>query len=83
MNSSLTIAVMFPLSDSRVLPLYHDLVSGVLRQDGLTDVWTTHRALEYLLLTGLVPESVWFANSLGDWKAAFILGVACKLHEYK
>ena len=69
--------------DSRVMPLFHDLVSLVVREDGLGDVWTADRSLEYLLLSGLLPEAVWFARSLGDWKAAFILGVVCEHHVHR
>ena len=65
------------------MPLFHDLVSMVVRDDGLSNVWTTDRALEYLLLTGLIPEAVWFAHTLGDWKAAFILGVVCQQHVHR
>ena len=71
------------LVDSRVMPLFHDLVSLVVREDGLGEVWTADRALEYLLLAGLLPEAVWFARALGDWKAAFILGVVCESHAHR
>ena len=68
---------------SRVMLLFHDLVSLVVREDGLGEVWTADRALEYLLLAGLLPEAVWFARALGDWKAAFILGVVCERHVHR
>ena len=64
----------------RVLPLQQEAVSAVVRADALGEVWTGARALEYLLLCGLVPEAVWFAHALGDWKAAFILSVICQRH---
>ena len=69
--------------DSRVMPLFHDLVSLVVREDRLGEVWTADRALEYLLLAGLLPEAVWFARALGHWKAAFILGVVCEHHAHR
>ena len=50
--------------DSRVMPLFHDLVSLVVREDGLGDVWTADHTLEYPLLSGLLPGAVWFARSL-------------------
>lgn len=62
------------------MPLYHDAVSSVLRREGLSEVWTPERTLHYLLLGGLLTEAVWFVNTLGDWKAAFLLAVACEEH---
>ena len=34
--------------------LFHDLVSLVVREDGLGELWTADRALDYLLLAGLL-----------------------------
>ena len=40
------------------------------------------RSLEYLLLSGLVCEAVWFADRMGDWKSAYQLSVAHTLHRH-
>ena len=74
------IFIHFLLAVFRSLPILHQDVSTSIRQGGLSDVWTSERALEYLLLGGLVPEAAWFASKLGDWKAAFVLSVACMQH---
>ena len=58
-------------------------MSAVVREDVLGEIWTADRALEYLLLSGLLPEAAWFAHSLGDWKAAFIIGVVCEQHAHR
>ncbi len=65
-------------SDGRVVGLSHAAVRGVVRHDGLEEAWTSGRALHYLLLAGLLPEAVWLARELRDWKAAFVLGVVCQ-----
>ena len=67
-------------SEHRVIPLYHESLATVVRQDGLDGIWTAERAMQYLLLSGLVQEATWFADTLGDWKTAFTLGVAQSEH---
>jgi hypothetical protein len=57
--------------------VYHESIAAVIRQDGLGNAWTIDRTMEYLLMSGLLPEAVWFANKMGDWKSAFVLAVAC------
>ena len=59
----------------RTLPLYHDRISGAIRQQDLSEVWTVDTALALFLVCGLVPEAVWLARELGDWKSAFTLAV--------
>lgn len=51
-----------------------------MSQDGIAHAWSTERVLEYLLLSGLVCEAVWFADQMGDWKAAFLLSVGVTSH---
>ena len=52
----------------------------MVRQQKLSSIWTVERALEYLLLSGLVCEATWFADQMGNWKTAFQLATACSLH---
>ncbi|XP_072017991.1 uncharacterized protein [Amphiura filiformis] len=59
----------------RTLPLYHDRISGAIRHQDLSEVWTADTALALFLVCGLVPEAVWLARELGDWKSAFTLAV--------
>lgn len=47
-----------------------------MRQQQLSEVWTVEYALDLLLLGGLLPESVWLAYHLGDWKTAVSLSLA-------
>jgi len=46
----------------------------------LSAVWTPERALEYLLLGGLLPEAVWFVGQLGDWKTQMMLSGVIHCH---
>ncbi|XP_070564175.1 ciliogenesis and planar polarity effector 1-like isoform X2 [Ptychodera flava] len=59
----------------RVIPLYHEAVSYSIRQQDLSEIWTSDRALQLLLVAGMLPEAIWFSKELGDWKSAFVLGV--------
>ena len=68
-------------TEHRILPLYHEALSSVLRHSQLGSVWSPERALHYMLVGGAVTEAVWFLGALGDWKAAFTLGVACQQHQ--
>ncbi|XP_067320736.1 ciliogenesis and planar polarity effector 1 isoform X1 [Anolis sagrei] len=64
----------------RVIPLQHSLVTDAVRDLGLSCVWTVEYALDLLLVGGLIPESVWLAHKLGDWKMAVSIGVAYDLY---
>jgi len=66
------------LSDAaaRVLELCQTRVSLSVRSEQLSALWTVDYALELLLLGGVVPEAVWMAQRLGDWKTASALGLA-------
>ncbi|XP_036136051.1 ciliogenesis and planar polarity effector 1 [Molossus molossus] len=63
----------------RLIPLQHAKVASVVRDQNLSDVWTVEYALELLLIGGLVPEAVWLAHKLGDWKTSVSMGVAFQL----
>ncbi|XP_021376995.1 uncharacterized protein LOC110465482 isoform X2 [Mizuhopecten yessoensis] len=79
---SLPVIHMGPVQlSNRILPKYHEDITNLVRREGLGQMWTTERVLEYLLLSGLVCEAVWFAYKMGDWKAAFLLSVACTSHQ--
>ncbi|EPQ11667.1 hypothetical protein D623_10029263 [Myotis brandtii] len=63
----------------RCVPLQHAAVASAVREQSLSHVWTVDYALELLLIGGLVPEAVWLAQELGDWKTAVSIGVASQL----
>ncbi|XP_074058200.1 ciliogenesis and planar polarity effector 1 isoform X3 [Macrotis lagotis] len=63
----------------RIIPLQHSKVASVIRDQNLSYLWTVEYALELLFITGLVPEAVWLAYRLGDWKMAVSIGLAFKL----
>ncbi|XP_054439973.1 ciliogenesis and planar polarity effector 1 [Pteronotus mesoamericanus] len=72
----LHIAREWPL---RFIPLQHSKVASVVRDQNLSNVWTVEYALELLFIGGLVPEAVWLAHELGDWKTSVSIGVAFQL----
>ncbi|KAI5134315.1 Ciliogenesis And Planar Polarity Effector 1 [Manis pentadactyla] len=63
----------------RLIPLQHSKVSSVVRDQNLCTVWTVEYAFELLLIGGLIPEAVWLAYKLGDWKTSVSIGVAFQL----
>ncbi|XP_036984869.2 ciliogenesis and planar polarity effector 1 [Artibeus jamaicensis] len=63
----------------RFIPLQHSKVASVVRDQNLSNVWTVEYALELLFIGGLVPEAVWLARELGDWKTSVSIGVAFQL----
>nr|XP_048284916.1 ciliogenesis and planar polarity effector 1 isoform X5 [Myodes glareolus] len=60
----------------RLIPLQHSKVASFVRDQNLSNVWTVEYALELLFIGGLIPEAVWLAHKLGDWKTAVSIGVA-------
>ncbi|XP_029940368.1 ciliogenesis and planar polarity effector 1 [Salarias fasciatus] len=84
------VAVLPPLhlphgpSSGRLVPLCQEEVARAVRQQHLSQVWTVDYAQDLLLLGGLLPEAVWLASNLGDWKTAVSLSLAytsyCKDH---
>ncbi|KAM8743852.1 ciliogenesis and planar polarity effector 1 isoform 3-T4 [Acanthopagrus schlegelii] len=76
------VAVLPPLhlpqapSVGRVVPLCQEEVSKAVRRHQLSEVWTVDYAQDLLLLGGLLPETVWLASHLGDWKTAASLSLA-------
>lgn len=63
-------------SVGRLVLLCQEEVSRAVRQQQLSEVWTVDYAQDMLLLGGLLPETVWLAYHLGDWKSAASLGLA-------
>lgn len=63
-------------SVGRLVLLCQEEVSRAVRQQHLSEVWTVDYAQDMLLLGGLLPETVWLAYHLGDWKSAASLGLA-------
>ncbi|KAM6986487.1 ciliogenesis and planar polarity effector 1 [Aplochiton taeniatus] len=63
-------------SVGRLVPLCQQQVSGAVRSQQLSEVWTVGYAQDLLLLGALLPEAVWLAHCLGDWKTAASLGLA-------
>ncbi|XP_031711728.1 ciliogenesis and planar polarity effector 1 isoform X1 [Anarrhichthys ocellatus] len=76
------VAILPPLhlphapSVGRLVPLCQEEVSRAVRQQQLSEVWTVDYAQDLLLLGGLLPETVWLAYHLGDWKTAASLSLA-------
>ncbi|XP_015275639.1 PREDICTED: uncharacterized protein C5orf42 homolog [Gekko japonicus] len=60
----------------RVVPLQHSRITSAIRDQGLSCVWTAEYALDLFLIGGLLPEAVWLAHKLGDWKMSVSIGVA-------
>ncbi|XP_077203113.1 ciliogenesis and planar polarity effector 1 isoform X2 [Paroedura picta] len=60
----------------RVVPLEHSRITSAIRDQGLSCVWTPEYALDLFLIGGLIPEAVWLAHKLGDWKMSVSIGVA-------
>ncbi|KAG8512678.1 Ciliogenesis and planar polarity effector 1, partial [Galemys pyrenaicus] len=63
----------------RLIPLQHSQVASVIRDQNLSNVWTVEYALELLFIGGLIPEAVWLAHKLGDWKTSVSIGLALQL----
>ncbi|KAF7217094.1 ciliogenesis and planar polarity effector 1 isoform X2 [Nothobranchius furzeri] len=76
------VAILPPLhlpqgtSVGRLVPLSQEDVARAVRQQHLSELWTVDYALDLLLLGGLLPEAVWLAYHLGDWKTAVTLSLA-------
>ncbi|KAI3362297.1 hypothetical protein L3Q82_012605 [Scortum barcoo] len=76
------VAILPPLhlphapSVGRLVPLCQEEAARAVRQQHLSEVWTVDYAQDLLLLGGLLPESVWLAYHLGDWKTAASLSLA-------
>ncbi|XP_050184750.1 ciliogenesis and planar polarity effector 1 isoform X4 [Myiozetetes cayanensis] len=64
----------------RVIPLQHSLVTRAVREQNLSSVWTAEYALDLFFIGGLIPEAVWLANTLGDWKLSVSIGLAYQLY---
>uniref|UniRef100_W5N4R7 Ciliosis and planar polarity effector complex subunit 1 n=1 Tax=Lepisosteus oculatus TaxID=7918 RepID=W5N4R7_LEPOC len=69
-----------PAGLPRPIPLRHGRVAEAARAQQLSGVWTVGYALDLLLIGGLLPEAVWLAHRLGDWKMAVSLGLAYMLY---
>ncbi|XP_014824963.1 PREDICTED: uncharacterized protein C5orf42 homolog isoform X3 [Poecilia mexicana] len=67
-----------PLASSigRLVSLCQEEAAKAVRQQHLSEVWTVDYAQDLLLLGGLLPEAVWLASHLGDWKTAVTLSLA-------
>ena len=66
--------------DNRIIPKYQEEITNIIRRGSLNELWSTERTVEYLILSGLICETVWFAHTMGDWKTAFLLSVAHTSH---
>ncbi|XP_051628250.1 ciliogenesis and planar polarity effector 1 isoform X4 [Manacus candei] len=64
----------------RVIPLQHCLVARAVRKQNLLSVWTAEYALDLFFIGGLIPEAVWLAHTLGDWKLSVSIGLAYQLY---
>uniref|UniRef100_A0A674HZA6 Ciliosis and planar polarity effector complex subunit 1 n=1 Tax=Terrapene triunguis TaxID=2587831 RepID=A0A674HZA6_9SAUR len=64
----------------KIVPLQHSVVTSAVRDQNLSSVWTAEYALDLLFVGGLIPEAVWLAHKLGDWKMSVSIGVAYNLY---
>uniref|UniRef100_A0A8C3FHU4 Ciliosis and planar polarity effector complex subunit 1 n=1 Tax=Chrysemys picta bellii TaxID=8478 RepID=A0A8C3FHU4_CHRPI len=64
----------------KIVPLQHSVVTSAVRDQNLSSVWTAEYALDLLFVGGLIPEAVWLAHKLGDWKMSVSIGVAYSLY---
>ncbi|XP_037979830.1 ciliogenesis and planar polarity effector 1 isoform X5 [Motacilla alba alba] len=64
----------------RIIPLQHCLVTRAVRDQKLSSVWTAEYALDLFFVGGLIPEAVWLAHTLGDWKLSVSIGLAYQLY---
>jgi len=64
----------------RVIPLSREKMTSVITVNHLSAVWTPDRAVQYLLLGGLLTEAVWFVGRLGDWKTQIMLSGIIHYH---
>ncbi|XP_062905717.1 ciliogenesis and planar polarity effector 1 isoform X1 [Mobula hypostoma] len=65
----------------RLVPVDRARVAAAVREQHLSAIWSVERAVELMLIARLLPEAVWVALRLGDWKAAVVLGLAFNLYE--
>ncbi|XP_030005045.1 ciliogenesis and planar polarity effector 1 [Sphaeramia orbicularis] len=63
-------------SIGRLVPLCQEEVARAVRQQQLSEIWTVEYAQDLLLLGGLLPETVWVAYHVGDWRTAVSLSLA-------
>lgn len=77
-----TLKCAFHVTDlpPRVIPLQHGLVTRAVRDKNLSSVWTAEYALDLFFIGGLIPEAVWLAHTLGDWKLSVSIGLAYQLY---
>ncbi|XP_067838180.1 ciliogenesis and planar polarity effector 1 [Heptranchias perlo] len=65
----------------RVVPLQQHRVADAVREQHLCAVWSVESAVHLMLVGRLIPEAVWLALELGDWKTAVVLGLAFNLYQ--
>lgn len=65
----------------RVLPLDTSELTQQLTAESLDEAWTVEQTLQLLLLAASLPEAVWLAHQLSDWKTAVMLGAAVQKHQ--
>ncbi|XP_028317922.1 ciliogenesis and planar polarity effector 1 isoform X2 [Gouania willdenowi] len=77
-NVAILPAIHLPHSPcaSRLVSLCQEEVAKAVREQHLSELWTVEYAQDLLLLGGLLPEAVWLAYHLGDWKTAISLSLA-------
>jgi len=68
------------VSDDRIIPLTRECITTSIRSQDVGCIWTVERALQYLIVGGLVTDAVWFVNAIGDWKAAFTMSAVVTHH---
>ncbi|XP_041041313.1 ciliogenesis and planar polarity effector 1 [Carcharodon carcharias] len=64
----------------RVVYLRQCRVSAAVREQHLSATWSVKYTVDLMLIGRLIPEAVWLASSLGDWKTAVVLSLAFNLY---
>lgn len=57
------------------------MLTKQLTAQSLSEAWTVEQTLQLLLLAASLPEAVWLAQQLMDWKTAVMLGAAVEAHQ--
>ncbi|XP_057675157.1 ciliogenesis and planar polarity effector 1 isoform X1 [Corythoichthys intestinalis] len=60
----------------RLVPLCQKAAARAIRQQNMSEKWTVNYTVDLLLLGGLLPETVYLASKLGDWKTAASVSLA-------
>ena len=69
-----------PSLPMRCTELLKDKLAEVIRDQGLSDIWTVEHAVNLLLLSDQWCKACEFIVEVGDWRKAFILAAISRVH---